>query len=80
LNGRCFTSMGGMTIGSVCPRPGSEEAGGLTEFQKRTEILRAEWEKLKVARDQLLEDPRHKVFAHLELVEVPIEYPKGLKD
>jgi hypothetical protein len=25
-----------------------------------------------------LADPRHKVLAHLELVEVPIEYPEGL--
>jgi hypothetical protein len=61
-------------------RPVSKEAGGLTEFRKRTEVLRAEWEKLKVARDQFLEDPRHKVFAHLELVEVPIEYPEGFDE
>jgi hypothetical protein len=47
-----------------------------SDFQKRVEIIRSEWTYLDAVRKEKLEGPRHKVFAHLELIRVPIESPE----
>jgi hypothetical protein len=71
----------GMQSYFYIPKPAEQRTASTAQkqdqkFRERIERIRSEWAFFEAERESKLDDPRHMVFAHLELVEESLETPK----
>jgi hypothetical protein len=71
----------GMQSYFYIPKPAEQRTASTAQkqdqkFRERIERIRSEWAFFEAERESKLDDPRHMVFAHLELVEESLETPQ----